>query len=354
MPCEPCKDLLIFAMSAPIYLFSGPEFGERAEAVDSVKNSLRKKFGSLEEYTYYSVETDAPDALEKLYSESLFSAATCVVYNGAENIKKKEDIQKIESWSKAAGEASVLILVSDMISLASSLEKIIPKENRRQFWEMFDDRKVPWLKNYFSKNGFSIDDEACEEILDLVENNTQALKSECSRFFVCFKPGTRITVENVDALIEHNREESAFTLFAAMADSTKNPAERLELSLGILQKIRLSKDSSAVMIIAGLTFCFRRLEVWHNLKMQGKGDDFNLKTNGFASKTSRRQYSGAEQCWTLGQTLAVTALLAETDMRIRSGGTGLEDTLLITMIYAIIEKKGGRLADYCTEWNLQQ
>ena len=76
-------------MSAPLYLFSGPEIGERTEAVAAVKDSLKKKFGSLEVYTYYSVETDPQSALVQLYSESLFSAATCVVYNGAETIKKK-------------------------------------------------------------------------------------------------------------------------------------------------------------------------------------------------------------------------------------------------------------------------
>jgi DNA polymerase-3 subunit delta len=338
-------------MSAPLYLFSGPEFGERNEAVAAVKSSLKNKFGSLEVYTYYSVETDPQSALVQLYSESLFSAATCVVYNGAETIKKKEDIEKISAWAEGAGEASVLILVSDEISCDSKLEKIVPKENRKQFWEMFENRKIPWLKNYFSKNGFSIADDACEEILDLVENNTQALKNECSRFFVCFKPGTKITVQNVEQLIEHNREESAFTLFDAMTEYSKDPAERLETALGILQKIRLSKDSSSVAILAGLTYCFRRLEAWHNLERAGKTDEFSLKTNGFASKKSRTQFSSAARVWSFGQTVAIKSLLSRVDMQIRSSGTGMEDTLLQTLIYSIVVKKGASLAVWEEGWS---
>lgn len=333
-----------------LYLFSGPEFGERNDAVQSVKDSLKNKFGSLEEYSYYSSETSVSDAMEKLYSESLFSAATSVVYNGAESIKKKDEIESIAAWAKTAGEASVLILVSDEISCDSKLEKIVPKENRRQFWEMFEDRKIPWLKNFFSKNGYSIDEDACEEILDLVENNTQALRNECSRFFAVFPAGTRINLENVDALIEHNREESAFTLFDAMADSVKEAGARLENALTVLQKIRLSKDSSSVLIIAGLTFCFRRLAVWHNLVKGGKNDELNLKINGFSSKKSRRQYSAAAKCWSLGQTAAIVALLAETDMAIRSGAQGLEDTMLQMMLYQIIEGKGRHLASYDADW----
>ena len=337
-------------MSAPLYLFSGPEIGERNDAVAAVKKSLNDKFGSVEFYTYYSVETDPQGALVQLYTESLFSAATCVIYNGAETIKKKEDIDKIAAWAKNAGDASVLILVSDEISCDAKLEKLVPKENRKQFWEMFEDRKIPWLKNYFSKNGFSIEDDACEEILDLVENNTQALKNECSRFFAVFEPGTRISVQNVDQLIEHNREESAFTLFDAMAQHSKPPAERLETALGILQKIRLSKDSRSVSLIAGLSYCFRRLELWHNLEKAGKTDDFSLKTSGFSSKKSKKQYSSAARVWSLGQTVAILAALSRADMSIRSTGSGMEDTVLQALVYSIAVKKGASLSVWEDGW----
>lgn len=337
-------------MSAPLYLFKGPEFGERSEAVAAVKDSLRKKFGSLESYSYYSVETEPQAALVQLYSESLFSASTCVVYNGAEVIKKKEDIEKIEAWAKGAGDSSALILVSDATACDSKLEKIVPKENQKVFWEMFEDRKIPWLKNYFSKNGYSVDDDACEEILDLVENNTQALKSECSRFFAVFEPGAKITVQNVDQLIEHNREENAFTLFDAMAEKGKTPQERLETSLGVLQKIRLSKDSSSVALIAGLAYSFRRLLAWHNLAKAGKTDDFSLKTNGFSSKKSREQQGAAARVWTLGQTLAILALLSRADMSIRSTGSGLEDVYLQALVYSIVVKKGASLAVWEDGW----
>ena len=333
-------------MKMSLYLYSGPEFGGRDDAVLAVKNSLQKKFSSCEFYSYYSVETPIADAMQKLYGASLFSDATCVVFHGAEQIKKKEDVQKIADWAKSAPDSSVLILVSDEISCDAKLEKIVPKECRRQFWEMSEEDKIPWLKNYFSKNGYSIENDACEEILDLVENNTQAFRNECSRFFVCFPQGARITVENVDSLIEHCREESAFTIFDAMSDGTRQPSERLESALGILQKIRLSKDSSSVMIISGLSYCFRRLSVWHALKAAGKTDDFSLKTNGFASRKSRRQYSAAERVWNLGQSAAVCALLSETDMQIRSGGAGMEDTLLQMLLYEIIMKRGARIANY--------
>ena len=35
-------------MAAPVYLYAGPEFGERNQAVDSVKTALKKKFGAID------------------------------------------------------------------------------------------------------------------------------------------------------------------------------------------------------------------------------------------------------------------------------------------------------------------
>ena len=118
-----------------------------------------------------------------------------------------------------------------------------------------------------------------------------------------------------------------------------------------MQKIRLSKDSASVAILAGLTYCFRRLEAWHNLERAGKTDEFSLKTNGFASKKSRTQFSSAARVWSFGQTVAIKSLLSRVDMQIRSSGTGMEDTLLQTLIYSIVVKKGASLAVWEEGWS---
>ena len=131
-----------------------------------------------------------------------------------------------------------------------------------------------------------------------------------------------------------------------MAEEIPEPEKRLEKSLDILQKIRLSKENSSVMIIAGLTSCFRKLLLWHKLRVQGQTDDFNLKINGFASKKLKTQYSKAAKHWTSGQTTAILADLANSDMEIRSSGTLLEDIILQKMIYEIIVKKGATCASY--------
>ena len=331
-------------MAAPLYLYTGPEFGEREDAIIEIKKSLKKKYGSVDEHLFYLVETPFNQVMTILQSGTLFSDAICIVCKNAELLKKKDDLQMISDWLESAEETAVLILVSDEISVDAKLTKIVPASNKKQFWEMFEDKKLPWIYNFIKKNGYEIEQDAAECILQMIENNTLALKQECSRFFMCFSKGHRITIEDVESVLSHNREENAFTLFNHMADSTQAQQKRLENSLNILQSIRLSKDSSSVKIIAGLSSCFRKLATWISINDDGYVDEQILRQNGFSSKLQQKQYRSAAKLWTIGQTTAILAILAATDMEIRSNGSLMEDVLLQKMIYEIVIKKGATIS----------
>lgn len=338
-------------MSAPIYLFTGPEFGERDEQVESIKQQQKKQFGDVDEYLLYASDSKLEDVVAKLQTESLFDPATCIVLRQAELIKKKDEISLLDSWLKSVESkpkedrnSSILILVSDEISVDAKLSKLVPKENQKIFWELSGARLENWLREYFRKNGFGIEQPAVEEILELVEGNTAALKSECSRFFVVFEKGHVVTEDDVDKLLAHNREENAFTLFNALCDTSETSQKRLENSLGILEKILLSKTNNSVVLIAGLASCFRKLQLWHSIHIGNYNPD--LKSSGFTSKKQISQYTRAAQIWNFGQTTAITALISKADMEIRSGGQNVQKTLLSLLLYEIVMKNGARISAY--------
>lgn len=337
-------------MAAPVYLYTGPEFGERDEAVAEVKKSLVKKFGAIDEHSFYLMETPFAQAMTILQSGTLFSDGVCVVCKNAELLKKKDELEMLSDWIDGNPEPSTaLILVSDEISVDAKLDKLVPLANKKKFWELFENKKVEWLQKFFTKNGYHINSDACDLILDMIENNTQALKNECSRFFLIFPKDHTVTCDDVEAVLTHNREENAFTLFDAISDSTASVQKRMESGVEILQKIQLSpsKDGSSVKTIAGLASCFRKLVTWHGLSNGGYGpSEEALRTSGFASKTMQKQYRSAAKIWTTGQATAILAVLASTDMEIRSGGAQLEDVLLQKMLYEIVVKKGGQLSAY--------
>ena len=328
-------------MAGQIYLYTGPEFGERNEAVDAVKAGLKKKFGDIDEHLFYLQETPFGQIMTILQSGTLFSNGVCVVCKGAELLKKKDDLAMISDWLDGnPDDSSVLILVSDEVSVDSKLDKLVPAQNKKKFWEMFDNQKVPWLTKFFQKNGYRINQDAAELILDMIENNTQALKNECSRFFIVFPKDHTVTVDDVEKVLTHNREESAFTLFNQISQSGEPVQKRFENGISILQKIRLSKENSSVMLIAGLASCFRKLVLWHKVCDNGMPDSFTLKVNGFSSVPMQNQYKAAAKIWNDKQATAILAILASADMEIRSGGALMEDILLEKMLYEIVIKRG--------------
>lgn len=333
-------------MATPLYLFTGPEIGIKNEQVETIKSSLVKKFGEIEQFLLYASDSKIEDIVAKLRSDSLFVPATCIVLREAELIKKKEDIALISSWAESNRTNSVLILVSDEISIDSKLDKLVPKENKKIFWEMDENRLGDWIRTFFRKNGYKIEHDAVGAILELTESNTEALKAECERFFLCFPKTHEISADDVEHILAHNREESAFSLFDAMADSASAPV-RLSNALSILQKILLTKGNSPIMITAGLASCFRRLELWHSIHSGGSYSDDNiLRANGFSSRASKNQYSRASRVWTFGQCAAALASIAEIDTELRMGGQTIHETLLYLLVYELVMKNGSSCSKY--------
>ena len=315
-------------MAYPVYLFTGPEIGERNETINKLRAQYRTQYGSVDEYNLYATDTHIPELVSLLDGQGFFTDATFVVLKNAELIKKKDELDQLAQWIKnSAHGSSALVLVSDEISVDKKLEALVPKEHAKKFWELFENRKQEWVRSFFRKNGLNVNAAAIDAVLDLVPNDTESLRNACQPFFFVFQQGYTVTEADVENVLAHNREESAFTLFDAMADARARPAQRLEKSLEILQSLRLSKDSSGVALIAGLSYSFRQLRAWHTKP-------------GFGSSKQQARYTAAARLWSSSQTLAIIARLAQADIAIRTDGTALEETHLRILLYEIIIKNG--------------
>ena len=330
------------------YIFCGPEVGEKNDTVAGLLKASQKKYGTVETYKFYATETRAAEVVTLLQNTALFSPALFVTFYSAEAIKQKNDVESLALWiAHSKTSPNTLVLLSEERSIDKKIEAAVPSKNKKIFWEMFENRKQQWLENFFQKNGYSVTNEAIECILEMVENNTQSLRDECSRFFWCFKRGTMISATHVEQILSHNRAESPFTLFEAMADNSKPPRHRLSTALEILDKIRSSKDTPAIALIAGLTYSFRQLKNWHALCAGGKyPSEAEFKAAGFAYKKAREKCQSAARIWKAGEVSSILALLAQTDLSLRETGAVFEETYLSLLVYAIVIKNGSHLATY--------
>ncbi|MEL3905485.1 MAG: DNA polymerase III subunit delta [Treponema sp.] len=335
-------------MNTPLWLFTGPELGERNEALSVLQKTAEKKYGRLDRHLFYAADTPLPVILDTVQNGSLFADARFVIVKNAESLKKKEDIQLLTAWVAQSGghTDAVLVLISDEISIDKKIEALVPKEQKKIFWELFENKKQEWIRRFFAQAQIKIEQEAVASLLELVENNTESLKTACTHISLFFKPGTVLDADSVEKLLAHNKEETAFSLFDALSKNN------FEYALTIRQKLMLSKESSPVQLIAGLTYCFRRLRDWHDQAQTGQMDDFSLKKIGFTSKKAIEQYRRASSRWDSQSVHRIISLLNRTDMEIRSMGQELAATVLDTCLYRIAVKRGEAPAQYTADCRL--
>jgi DNA polymerase-3 subunit delta len=313
--------------SAGAYVFLGPELGKKRDALDEIRKKLSGAAGSTgdsppEETVFYAGETPAGEIAAAVQNHSLFADSRLFIIKNAELVKKKDEVDLIASCAKDPGEGTVLVLVSEETKLAAGLENAVPKENRRVFYELFEREKNEWVRSFFRREGFAIDNDGVETILELVENNTEALSRECSRLMIFMSKDRPVTAEDVEKWLSHSRQESAFTLFSRIAEGD------LSRAVESLRTLLAAKES-AQSVLAGLAWCFRKLRDYQALAERGEAaNSFELRKIGVAAPKAREDYAAAARRYDTAAVDACLALTAEYDILLRSSGAALEPALM--------------------------
>jgi len=321
------------SVSPNAYIFLGPELGKKQDEVDSIK----QKIPDAEITTFYAGETPVSAIADTIQNNSLFSEKLLIIIKNADAIKKKDEVDLLVSCIDNLDESTSIIMLSDELKLAAALDDAVPKNNRKIFYELFEREKNEWLKQFFKREGFNIDKNSISVILEMVENNTEALKRECSRL-VHFLPReergeSQVNTEDVEKWLSHNREESAFTLFSRIACGDLSKA--LE-SLSVM----LAAKESAQSILAGLAWCFRKLGDYLNLLETGDANNnFELKKIGLSSPKARDDYAAAARRYNAESAEACLALTAEYDNLLRSPVGVMERVLMDRYVYKVITAK---------------
>jgi DNA polymerase-3 subunit delta len=311
-------------------LFLGPELGEKQDAVEAIRGSIKKHFGSPpEETSFYAGETAVNTMVSIVRNGSLFADARLFFIKNAELLKKKDELELLAAYMNSPQDDTTVIFISDNISLDKTLEKAAGKDGKRVFWELFENKKTEWVANFFRREGFRISGEGIEAVLELVENNTDSLKRECSRLMLFLGKDTVVGEAEVEKWLSHTREESAFTLFSRIAQGDLNR------SIEILHTLLAAKETPAA-ILGVLAWCFHKLRDYLALTANGIPDDFEFKKIGLASAKVRKDYAAAGRRYGVTGTDACLSLTAGFDIRIRSGGAGFESILMDQYLCTII------------------
>jgi DNA polymerase-3 subunit delta len=317
-----------------VFCFLGPELGEKLDALEALRSGLSPH---AEETSFYAGETSLQEIVSVIQNGSLFSDERLFIIKSAELIKKKDDVELLVSCIKRPPENTTIVLVSEEIKLDRRIEEAVPKEHKTIFWELFENKKTEWLVSFFRREGRRIDNSGIETILEMVENNTDALRRECRRLILFLDKDKTVTGADVERCLSHAREESAFTLFAAIARGN------LQRSLEIVRSLTGARES--VQSITGtLAWCFRKLRDYLALCASGSANDFELKKIGLSSSKTRTDYQEAAKRWPRAD--GALALLGEYEYLFRSSGSAWEEILMDRLIIKLSGGQVSRWSDF--------
>lgn len=319
----------------PVFAIGGPELGRRNEFIRQLKSRCQAEWkGEPEDHRFYAHETPVYELLDILSNGTLFSPGKFVQYLGADQIKGKADVQSIVDYIKRPAESTLLILVADGIGVDKAIDAALPNDAKKVFWELSPQESGRWIREYFSSQGVRADDDAIETIQDLVENNTEALKLECSRLALFFAKGSVVHEADVERYIAHNRAEDAFSLFDKMAMGS------FEQALETLSAILSNRDGSGVGLLAGLLWSFRRLSTLHTALEGGQPFEQAARSLRITRRTALASYDSARRRWPPRVCSRLVAFGVDTDARLRSMGQTYEKVVLELFVYACVVARG--------------
>ena len=325
-------------MAAPAWLLLGPEVGEKADFLSALRSELSAKAGGALEESRAWVTDTAPGALvSSLMNSSLFSPLRLVVYSGVEGLGSKTAAAPLVQYLANPARDAVLVMLSDEVTIEKSLKDAVGAANTKVFWELFEDRKEEWIRYFFRKEGIGIDQEAVEAILELVENDTASLRSECARLALFVPKGSPVTGEIIETWLSHNRSEDAFSLFDRMASGG------LREALESLEKILFSKEGEPIAILAGLQWCFRKLEAYQRNLAAGMGQDEAFTKAGIR-KMKQKNYRQAAATFPPAACRAILSRIVDTDSLLRSSGSVSDKLAMQTFVYQAMKSGGRKLA----------
>ena len=315
------------------YIFLGPETGKKQDAIDAIKEKLAvagapAEVGAPEEIVFYAGETPAVTIASSVQNHSLFAQSRLFTIKNAEQFRK-EETALIASCMKDMDGETALILVSEETKLAPALDNCVPRENRVIFYEMFENEKDEWVRSFFRREGYNIDSGGVVTILELVENNTSALRRECSRLMLFLPRDRPVTADDVEKWLSHSREESAFTLFSRIA------AGDISRSVETLHTLLAAKET-ATGILAILAWCFRKLRDYLAILKDGNPGNFELARIGLSSPKARGDYAAAARRYNAGAVDSCLALTAEYDILTRASGAALEQIIMDVYLVKIM------------------
>ncbi len=172
---------------------------------------------------------------------------------------------------------------------------------------------VNWISRRFADAGKSISMEAAERLIFVSGDLMNGLIPEIEKL-AAYAKGSKITVEDVDAVAHHVPEAVIFEMTDYIAQKKHNSA------LAVLAELLADKDNEPIAMLAALGNQMRKLYAARLALEQGLGRDFVMESCSVRYPNIAIMLLNSARGFTLPQLKRAVELCAETDYRIKSSG----------------------------------
>ena len=319
-------------MGAESYLLLGPEVGEKKEFIGKLIGRISEAGNPPEVKRIYPGEKDLGEILGEMETGSLFSDHRVYILEQVDEYSRAAQVNPLAEMLKNPPEGVTLILTSDKNSVDRKISSAVDKDKSRIFWEMFEGAKKNWIQAFFRQRKINIHQDALEELLDMVENNTSEMKTACETLVFYFSEGSLITAEDIDRILYHSKEENVFTLF------DKIVLRDLEGALDVYCKIRLSTSVDVAGLFSGMLWQIRLLLSLSVMRDQGYRDQECFRQLKLTSKKRQKLYWGALSRYRTPELQEAVSLIARYDREARSIRKEMQDRVMEIFLYKLIRR----------------
>jgi DNA polymerase-3 subunit delta len=314
-----------------VHLLLGPEEGKKKTHIAKLRDTVKKECGEEPEfYRFYPDEKDISEVISLIANGSLFSPHRFLILYNVDEYKGNQ-LKYLVEYLKKPVDGATLVLVSSKNSVDKKIDSSVNKSAKIVFWELFERDKKSWVNQFFREKKMTLDPEALDDLLEMVENNTEELKRACEMLNFYFSEGAHIGSEDVDHILYHSKEESVFTLFDKIA------ARDLEGALDIYSKLRLAAQGEIVQLLGGLLWQIRKLLETALLLEAGINPDQAFRSLKIFGKKRQDLFLSGTRNYSSSELQQGVTLIAEYDREARSVKKEIQPAMMDLFLYRLMK-----------------
>jgi len=221
-------------------------YGENEIEIDKFIKTLKEKENIEESITYNYKDTTIKDVLEEASYKDLFGNKKLVILSDATFLTGKTTLED-ESFTNFINNPKdallVLKVLSEKLDERKKIVKLLKEKATIKEFKPLDYKNITtYIKEYFNKEGYKIDNDAINEIKTRLEGNTLVIDSEFQKLLIYKLEDKNITKEDVKNVITVYEKDIIFKLVEAVTKKDKKTI------FETYKKLKEEKEEESVII----------------------------------------------------------------------------------------------------------